>query len=84
MTGHDGHLKPGDERDAGDRATDQPERRGLGSHWLMIACCIPMLAIAALIAATGAGWGFFAAAVACTVMMAAMMGAMSGGDGRGG
>jgi hypothetical protein len=52
---------------------------------MMIACCLPMLAVAAVIALRGAGIGFFAVAVGCTVMMAVMMGGMSqGGDGEGG
>ena len=81
MKAHDPHLARVERKRAGDEEHDQEgPRRGVGRHWLMIACCIPMLAIAALIAATGAGWGFFVAAVACTAMMAAMMGAMSGGQ----
>ena len=59
--------------------TPPGKHRGHG-HWLMIACCVPMLVIAAAIALSGAGLGFFIAAVACTAMMAAMMGAMSGDD----
>lgn len=50
-------------------------------RWMMIACCVPMLAIAAIIAINGAGLGFLVVAVMCTVMMAVMMGGMSGGDG---
>jgi hypothetical protein len=52
---------------------------------MMIACCIPMLAIAVILVATGlAGPAFLAVAVGCTLMMALMMGGMShgGGDGR--
>ena len=50
---------------------------------MMIACCIPMLAIAiALVAAGVAGPGFIIAAVLCTAMMAAMMGG-HGGHGHG-
>ena len=86
MTGDHEHLTPVERRDGAPEGADEDGggRRGLGAHWLMIACCIPMLAVAAIIAATGAGWGFFVAAVACTAMMAAMMGAMSGGERRGG
>lgn len=56
--------------------------RGHGGHsWMMIACCFPMLAIAVVLVATGvASSGFLLGAVACTVMMAMMMRAMSGGD----
>jgi hypothetical protein len=50
------------------------------SRWAMIACCIPMLIIAALIALSGAGLGFLIIAIMCTAMMAMMMGGMSGGD----
>ena len=57
-------------------------RRG-GHHWLMVACCIPMLAIAAALVLTGVvSAGFLFVAIACTVMMALMMRGMSGGDGQ--
>lgn len=53
-------------------------------HWMMIACCVPMLAIAVVLVATGVvGFGFVIVAIACTVMMAAMMGGMSHGGGGG-
>ena len=64
-----------------------PEEDGHGGHgrWLMIACCIPMLAIAIVLVATGvAGAGFIAVAVLCTAMMAMMMVGMSSGGGGGG
>ena len=83
MTNQREHLSPVERRDDADAAPHEDAGRRHGHHWLMIACCIPMLAIAAIIALAGAGWGFFVAAVACTAMMAAMMGAMSGGgEGR--
>ena len=48
---------------------------GRGHSWMMIACCIPMLVIALVLVATGVvGVGFLLIAVACTVMMALMMG----------
>ena len=48
------------------------------SHWMMIACCVPMLVIAVALVATGvAGPGFIVAAIACTAMMALMMRGMS-------
>ncbi|HVX23354.1 MAG TPA: hypothetical protein VHB02_18580 [Acidimicrobiales bacterium] len=56
---------------------------GHGRHgFMMIACCIPMLIIAIVLVATGVvGFGFIVVALACTVMMAFMMGAMNhGGD----
>ena len=56
--------------------------RGHG-RWMMIACCVPMLAIALLIALSGAGLGFLFVALICTAMMAAMMGGMSRGGGGG-
>ncbi len=55
-----------------------------GHSWMMIACCIPMLAIAIALAATGVvGYGFILIAVMCTAMMAMMMRGMSHGDDRG-
>lgn len=68
--------------------TDHTGDTGEGSHgghggWMMIACCIPMLVIAVVLVATGvAGPGFIAVAIMCTLMMAAMMGAMSGGGSK--
>ena len=58
-----------------ERHTDQQdeERRGGHGHLAMIACCIPMLAIAVVIALSGAGLGFLLVAVMCTAMMALMM-----------
>ena len=47
---------------------------------MMIVCCIPMLAIAGLLVATGvAGPGAIVAALVCTLMMGAMMFTMPGG-----
>lgn len=65
-------------REAGDGS--QPVRHR-GHGWMMIACCLPMLAIAVALWATGvAGRGFLIAAVACTAMMALMMGSMGRGE----
>ena len=51
-----------------------------GHGWMMIACCIPMLVIALVLVATGvASAGFLIGALACTAMMALMMGGMRGG-----
>lgn len=57
---------------------------GHGGHgWMMIACCIPMLAIAVILVATGtASPAFLVIAVGCTLMMAMMMGGMSHGGGN--
>jgi hypothetical protein len=60
---------------------DKKSRHG-GHGWMMIACCIPMLAIAIALVATGiVGVGFIFIALACTAMMAVMMRGMSHGDG---
>ncbi len=54
---------------------NSPKDHG-GHGWMMIACCVPMLAVAIVLVATGvAGIGFLFVAVMCTVMMAVMMGA---------
>ena len=53
-----------------------PDREaGHGKHgWMMMACCIPMLAIAGVLVATGVlSAGFLFLAVGCTAMMALMM-----------
>ena len=48
---------------------------GRSHSWMMIACCVPMLVIALVLVATGVvGVGFLLVAVACTLMMALMMG----------
>jgi hypothetical protein len=56
-----------------------------GRGWMMMACCIPMLAIAVILVAIGAASpSFLFGAVGCTLMMAVMMRGMGhgGGDGR--
>jgi hypothetical protein len=61
---------------------DSGDHGGGHGHWLMIACCIPMLVIAIVLVASGtAGSGFIFAAIMCTAMMWMMMRAMSGGPG---
>ncbi len=78
-------LEPNKRRaqDVPNDQTSQPEHGGGHSghsHWLMIACCIPMLAIAIVLVAAGvASAGFIVVALACTLMMAMMMIGMSGG-----
>ncbi len=66
---HPGHEHP---TDSGD--TDRPHR----SHrWAMVACCVPMLVIVAVLLATGtAGLGAIVFAVVCVGIMTAMMLAM--------
>lgn len=56
--------------------------KGGHGHWMMVACCVPMLVIAIALVATGVvGASFIVVAVACTAMMAMMMIGMShGGD----
>lgn len=57
---------------------------GHGGHGLMmIACCIPMLAIAGgLVIAGVASPGVLLGALACTAMMALMMGGMNAATGE--
>jgi hypothetical protein len=63
---------------------NRAEEHGHSGHrWMMIACCVPMLLIAAIAVAAGASIGFLVVAVMCTVMMAAMMAGMSSGGGKG-
>lgn len=60
--------------------TRSPASGGLRHGLTMIACCIPMLAIAVLLVATGVlGPGVIVAALVCTLMMGAMMLTMPGG-----
>ena len=66
-----------------DRPSHHGEESADGGHsrWMMIACCVPMLAIAVVLVATGvAGAGLIVVAVMCTAMMAMMMGGMSRGE----
>ena len=72
------------EADSPPEESGTPEGRRKHSRWMMVACCIPMLAIAGIAVLAGAGLGFLLIAVMCTVMMVAMMGAMSGGRGGNG
>lgn len=65
------------------RHETHPDHAGKGRHgWMMIVCCIPMLAIAGILVATGVlSAGFLLLAVVCTAMMALMMGGMDHGRG---
>jgi drug/metabolite transporter (DMT)-like permease len=50
-------------------------------HWLMMACCVPMLVIAiGLLAAGVVSAGLLLAAVGCTAMMYLMMRGMDHGE----
>ena len=55
---------------------EQPHAVGHRSHgWLMMACCIPMLVIAAVLVISGvASSGLLLTAVLCATLMAVMMG----------
>jgi hypothetical protein len=61
----------------------KPGQHG-GHGWMMMACCIPMLAIAIALVATGVvSPGFLIITVGCIVMMWLMMrgmGGMGGGE----
>lgn len=60
-----------------------PTRHGWSHRWAMIACCIPMIAIAVgLVVAGVAGASAVLFALLCLAMMAVMMVGM--GHGRGG
>ena len=62
-----------------DTHPDRDADRG-GHGWMMIACCVPMLAIAGVLVATGVlSSGFLLLAVGCTAMMALMMRGMGHG-----
>ncbi len=51
-----------------------------GHRWMMLICCIPMVAIVVLLIASGtAGSGALVWALGCVAMMAAMMFMMPGG-----
>ena len=64
------------------RAARQPRRAGHG--WMMVICCIPMLAIAIALVALGiVNAGFLLWAVGCAAMMFIMMRMMTSGSGRG-
>lgn len=67
-----------------DQSSLEEEQSGHRGHsrWMMVACCVPMLVIAALLVAAGAGVGLLIIAVACTAMMLAMMFGMSGKGSR--
>ncbi len=64
-------------RDDHPQSSEEPAhtRQGHGGHGLMmIACCIPVLVIAAVLVATGVvSAAFLIFALACTAMMALMM-----------
>lgn len=73
---------PHDKHDHASMHHDDRQKSGHG-HWLMMACCVPMLVIAIVLVSTGVvGFGFVFVAIMCTAMMAMMMRAMSGPGGH--
>lgn len=73
---------PAEVRTDGGAPAEKAGQRSHGSHsrWAMIACCVPMLVIAGVLVALGAGTGFLLVAVGCTLMMALMMAGMGDHD----
>ncbi len=69
------------QRDPATRMHGPGQAGGHGGHgWMMSACCIPMLAIAVILVATGvASPAFLVIAVGCTLLMALMMRGMGHG-----
>lgn len=58
----------------------QQDQGGTSHRWLMIACCIPMVVLVAVLVASGvAGTGAIVFAAVCLGLMALMMFAMPGG-----
>lgn len=58
-----------------------PNASGGRGHWLMMACCVPMLVIViALVASGTVSTGFLLFAALCTAMMFFMMRGMSHGS----
>lgn len=64
--------------DGGGSSHAKGHRGGHGhSHWMMIACCVPMVLVVAFLLVGGAGIASLAPAVLCVAMMGVMMLAMS-------
>lgn len=97
MTGNspdDGHERPGaplpgnsmsHAHDIGPAGTEPPrERWWSGRHWMMLACCIPMIVVALALVLTGvASAGALVIAPICALLMGMMMVGMGRGDGDG-
>jgi 1,4-dihydroxy-2-naphthoate octaprenyltransferase len=59
---------------------DNAHSEHAGHKWMMLICCIPMIAIVAVLIVSGtAGSGALLWALGCVAMMAAMMFMMPGG-----
>lgn len=59
---------------------DHSHAKGHGgghSHWMMVACCVPMVLLAVVLLAGGAGLASLAPFVFCALMMGLMMFGMS-------
>ncbi|MDA8267734.1 MAG: hypothetical protein M0013_05090 [Actinomycetota bacterium] len=84
MTGRDLDRNPGHE--AMDHEGHQVGHDGHGGHhWMMMACCVPMVVIVLALVATGTvSVGFILFAVLCVGMMALMMRGMDHGSGHAG
>ena len=54
--------------------------RHLKHHLAHLAMCAPMLIVGIVLIAGGAGFGILVPIIACTLMMAMMMGGMSDGS----
>ncbi|MHB1773114.1 MAG: hypothetical protein ACYCST_15500 [Acidimicrobiales bacterium] len=82
MTGRDLDRIPG--HDARAHQGHQMGHDGhRGHHWMMMACCVPMVIIVLALVATGTvSVGFILFAVLCVGMMALMMRGMDHGSGH--
>lgn len=75
VTGHD-MPRSGEEQHAGHRLLASGHS---GHGWMMLVCCVPMVAIAVVLVATGVvSLGFLVLALACPAMMFLMMRGMRG------
>ena len=74
-------LSPNSSPETGHTASPEPGHSAHGGHrWMMLICCIPMIAIVLLLIVSGtAGSGALLWALGCVAMMAAMMFMMPGG-----
>lgn len=70
-------MSAGNQRTSVTQPEPAHQGTGRGHRWMMIICCIPMIAIALLLVASGVvSAGFLIFAVVCTLLMAFMMGGM--------
>ncbi len=84
MTGRDLDRIPSHDHSAHEGHQMEPNGHG-GHHWMMMACCVPMVIIVLALVATGTvSTGFILFAVLCVGMMALMMRGMDHGSGHAG